>query len=297
MSFWMRKSVLFSIPLLALAVVLGYWFFDKEEVESPNLPTNRVVKYSVIVKNPGADPIRNARFWVYAPYALSAYQALVDIKTSHPYHLETDASGNQRLVFGNIELPPYASKTYSITARLSLYSSPNTLPAIDKEHFLIEEPYIEIGDERIKRLADRLHGESSRQTAANIYYWVISNIKKRGYQARNNGAVRTLMTKTGDCTEAMYLFSALSRASGIPSRNLAGFRAKESGLLKSRNYHNWVEILIDGKWQLVDPDKRIFMDRETDYIAMSVLGGVEVNGFPEKQRFFAGTDNITLTMN
>ncbi|MGD8913055.1 MAG: hypothetical protein PVJ68_09980, partial [Candidatus Thiodiazotropha sp.] len=66
----MRKSVLFSIPLLALAVVLGYWFFDKEEVESPNLPTNRVVKYSVIVKNPGADPIRNARFWVYAPYAL-----------------------------------------------------------------------------------------------------------------------------------------------------------------------------------------------------------------------------------
>jgi hypothetical protein len=147
------------------------------------------VKYSVIVKNPGADPIRNARFWVYAPYALSAYQA------------------------------------------------------------------------------------------------------------RNNGAVRTLMTKTGDCTEAMYLFSALSRASGIPSRNLAGFLAKESGLLKSRNYHNWVEILIDGKWQLVDPDKRIFMDRETDYIAMSVLGGVEVNGFPEKQRFFAGTDNITLTMN
>jgi transglutaminase-like putative cysteine protease len=140
-------------------------------------------------------------------------------------------------------------------------------------------------------------GETPQQTVTNIYRWVTSNIKNRGYLARDRGAVQTLLTKTGDCTDAMYLFSALSRANRIPSRNLAGFMVKENALLKSRDYHNWVEVLIDGQWRLVDPDKRVFMERGSDYITMTVLGGVETREAPERRLFFAGTNNIRLTMN
>jgi transglutaminase-like putative cysteine protease len=95
----------------------------------------------------------------------------------------------------------------------------------------------------------------------------------------------------------MYLFSALSRANRIPSRNLAGFLVHENARLKPRDYHNWGEVLIDGRWRLVDPDKRVFMHPGSNYIAMRVLESASANIEGERFGLFGGTGNIELSMN
>jgi transglutaminase-like putative cysteine protease len=95
----------------------------------------------------------------------------------------------------------------------------------------------------------------------------------------------------------MYLFSALSRANGIPTRNMAGFTTTENALLKPRDYHNWLEVFVDGQWRLIDPDKEVFMDHAADYIAMTVLKDAPSKESQLAQRLFGGSGNIEITMN
>ncbi|MEW8693503.1 MAG: transglutaminase domain-containing protein, partial [Candidatus Thiodiazotropha endolucinida] len=80
-------------------------------------------------------------------------------------------------------------------------------------------------------------------------------------------------------------------------RNMAGFTAKENAVLRPRDYHNWVEVFVDGEWRLVDPDREIFMDNAEEYIAMTILRDGSSMETRRSQRLFGGAELLEITMN
>lgn len=287
----------FVIMVVAIVVVVFNQLTTTTVTESAVYPIDRVVKYSLTVKNPTNKPVKQAHFWLYAPIKQGAYQVLDHIQTPHSYRIESDEFGNNRLFFKLDYLPPFAQKKFTVTAKLRLSDLPNSIASINKLDYLAEETFIELSNPEIKQLAKRLGGNNDRLSVENIYRWVTVNIEKTGYILRNQGALQTLNSKTGDCTNTMYLFSALSRSNGIPTRNMAGFTTTENAVLKPRDYHNWLEVYIDGQWWVIDPDKEIFMDRSTEYIAMTVLKDAPSIELQRSQRLFGGSENIEITMN
>ena len=63
-------------------------------------------------------------------------------------------------------------------------------------------------------------------------------------------ATETLESRVGDCTEHSVLFSALAKASGIPTRLVDGVVVADGRI----GYHEWVEVYLKGEgWRAVDP--------------------------------------------
>ncbi|PUB87478.1 MAG: hypothetical protein DBP00_09005 [gamma proteobacterium symbiont of Ctena orbiculata] len=291
-----RRIALLAL-LLAVSFVVAYLVWVTPPHPAADYPIERTIKYSLTVKNPTNQSIKNSSFWLHAPLGQGVYQVLDELTTTHPYRMEADSSGNQRLHFKIDLLPPYGAKTYTVTAKLKLSAQPNTISGIDNEAFLGEEAFIEINEPKIQQLAQRLAADGDSGTVKNIYRWVTTNIKKKGYIKREQGALQTLLSETGDCTNTMYLFAALSRANGIPTRNMAGFTANENAILRPRDYHNWIEVFVDDKWQLVDPDREIYMEKAEDYIAMTLLKDGSSMETRLSQRLFGGAETLQITMN
>lgn len=64
-------------------------------------------------------------------------------------------------------------------------------------------------------------------------------------------ALDVLDTGRAECQGHAYLYAALARASGIPTRVANGlvYSAELGGFA----YHAWNESLLDGEWSAVDP--------------------------------------------
>ena len=63
-------------------------------------------------------------------------------------------------------------------------------------------------------------------------------------------AVVSFKSKSGNCQTHARLYTALARASGIPTRFVSGLVHLEG---KGFLYHSWAESFIDGRWVSVDP--------------------------------------------
>jgi transglutaminase-like putative cysteine protease len=64
-------------------------------------------------------------------------------------------------------------------------------------------------------------------------------------------ALDVLEKRKAECQGHAYLYTALARATGIPTRIVNGLAYSEqfNGFL----YHSWAESLVDGRWVAVDP--------------------------------------------
>lgn len=104
----------------------------------------------------------------------------------------------------------------------------------------------------------------SLEKARIIYQFVVNALKYDSLRVGDNierlGAVTALNNLTSAvCMEFTDLFIALSRAAGIPSRELDGFAYTANTKLRPLSLnkdilHAWPEIWIDGRgWMMVDP--------------------------------------------
>ncbi|MFH1147687.1 MAG: transglutaminase domain-containing protein [Pseudomonadota bacterium] len=258
----------------------------------------REVQYSFTLRNKTNRLLRDARLWAYAPAKRTSAQDCEKVETSHPYDLITDELGNQILHFNLEELPPYSAKHITIQARLKLRDIPQAVMMQDLQAFLRPEKYIESGEPEICELAKRLSGRNGMETARNINDWVFQNLKYEGYLRGDRGALYALRNRRGDCTEFMYLFCALCRANGIPARGIGGYICRENTILKPQQYHNWAEFYVDGAWQICDPQKNVFGQDESTYVALNIIGESSKNspmrGF---HRFRFQGDGLDVGMN
>lgn len=102
---------------------------------------------------------------------------------------------------------------------------------------------------KARELTDGL--ETPRESVEAIAAWVYATLDKR-LATHLPTASTVLEKKVGDCTEHTWLTVALLRAIGIPSRPVygVGYTGDTEGVFA---YHAWVEVALDGKWEMIDP--------------------------------------------
>ena len=110
-------------------------------------------------------------------------------------------------------------------------------PLVQSDHPLIREEARRIlGDE-----------EDAAAAAALLLDWVDRSVEDVP-TASLPSALEVLREKRGDCNEHAVLFTALSRAAGIPARIAAGLVYLDGKFF----YHAWAEIYL-GRWIAADP--------------------------------------------
>ena len=106
-------------------------------------------------------------------------------------------------------------------------------------------------DPAIVRLANSItqNAETNDEKVTAILKWLSpgSNIKYSGQTGSRYGTEQVLKQKFGHCWDFSDLFVTLARASGVPTRQVAGWLYGSSG-------HVWCEYYLEGKgWKQVDP--------------------------------------------
>ena len=151
----------------------------------------------------------------------------------------------------NITLEGIANiRTYDLNTAKIL--NKNISKEKDLTQYLKPSPLIESDDPLIKRVANRIEGESKEEIVANIYEYIQKTIKYTPI-TQDIGAKKVLKHKRGKCSEYAALMVALCRARNIPARIVCGNIARDSF-----QKHTWVEVYFDKfGWILYDPTTTI----------------------------------------
>ncbi len=124
-----------------------------------------------------------------------------------------------------------------------------SLKAEERVRALEATPFIQSRDPQILRQAGAITegAKDDAERVVRIAAWVFQQVEKRPVVSIPS-AVDVLHQKVGDCNEHAVLFTALARASGIPTRLQAGIVYLEGKFY----YHAWAQVYL-GKWVAVDP--------------------------------------------
>jgi transglutaminase-like putative cysteine protease len=110
---------------------------------------------------------------------------------------------------------------------------------------------VPVDDARIRDLAQRITRDAANDPdrVRAILGWIARNIRQE--LADRISALDVLAAGSAECQGHTYLYAALARASGIPTRVVNGlvYSEAEEGFL----YHTWAESLLESRWQAVDP--------------------------------------------
>jgi hypothetical protein len=130
---------------------------------------------------------------------------------------------------------------------------PGSAPSLEKLRARYLEPSIAVQstDPIVRRVANEIAGgsHSSEERIARILEWLDQNIEKAPIDVFS--AVDVLQQRKAECQGHAYLYTALARASGIPTRMANGL--VYSGEFQGFLYHSWAESLVGDRWQVVDP--------------------------------------------
>lgn len=103
----------------------------------------------------------------------------------------------------------------------------------------------------IRRLAADLGAgrAAPREQISGILHWLDTNVDKAPLDVLS--ALDVLEKRRAECQGHAYLYAALARASGIPTRVVNGLVYSED--VKGFLYHSWAESLVGSDWIGVDP--------------------------------------------
>jgi hypothetical protein len=123
------------------------------------------------------------------------------------------------------------------------------LPA--EARYLRPSVTVQSDDPAIRRLAAEITGGSggAEESIARILRWLEHNVEKAPLDVFS--ALDVLHQRKAECQGHAYLYTALARAAGIPTRVVNGLVYSEQ--LEGFLYHSWVESRVQGRWRAVDP--------------------------------------------
>ena len=126
-------------------------------------------------------------------------------------------------------------------------------PPLDalRTRYLQPSVAVQSNDPAIRRLADSIVGgsTSTEDRISRILRWLEHNIEKAPIDVFS--ALDVLQQRKAECQGHAYLYTALARAAGVPTRMVNGMVYSEQfhGFL----YHSWAESLDGANWRVVDP--------------------------------------------
>ncbi len=216
---------------------------------------------------------------------LNGFAVIPNHRISRPEKLKELVIELSDIAFDQVA-PLVSSRQQIIQASpLTLKLRPRATPLIPGEqiNFLRSTSMIQSEHQQIKdRSKEILKGTPLEEREAILTKWVYGYLEKRPV-ASISSAVDILNTGIGDCTEHTTLYSALSRAAGIPTKVHIGLVYVQGRFL----FHAWPVVAINGKWVDVDPSLNQFpadathiallesdFENLTDLIP--VLGNIEI---------------------
>jgi hypothetical protein len=110
---------------------------------------------------------------------------------------------------------------------------------------------VQSDDPSIRRLAAEIVDGSTAtdERIARILRWLDHNVEKAPLDVFS--ALDVLRQRKAECQGHAYLYTALARAAGIPTRVVNGLVYSEE--LQGFAYHSWTESRVGARWQAVDP--------------------------------------------
>jgi transglutaminase-like putative cysteine protease len=175
-----------------------------------------------------------------------------------PDNVELDEDGNWMATF---TLNPSQKLDVTVDGKAEILLSPKQeeLPAGEWQKYLVEKPYWQSDTKEIRQLAKEL------KTPEAIYQFVIKALKYDFDRVTEDkprlGAANALNNPdSAVCLEYTDLFIALTRAAGIPAREVNGFAYTENSKQRPLSLvkdilHAWPEYYNEEKktWIMVDP--------------------------------------------
>jgi hypothetical protein len=259
--------------LVVAVVVMVVWFrTSAEQVKVEKKQLVRHISYTLVVTNTSSALMEKADFSVLGPNSHTRSQRCNSIDADRDFIVHTDDLNNQILQFSLEKLAPFAVKVINIKADVTMQTSSPPVPLKNREQYLLNQPQLHLDNRGLLKKADKLLGKNDLETVTNSYNWITSEIDKTAYSEKERGALYALHKRSGDCTEFMHLFIALCRINRIPARGVSGYIVTQNKHLSPDELHDWAEVYIDGRWQLVDPYNGVFMEKEELYVVMRVHG-------------------------
>ncbi len=159
------------------------------------------------------------------------------------------------LLDGEVPAPPSAGSQQCTPAEGGWHCTVDIgrpLPGAPGEaRHLLSSLTVPHGHPKIRALAGRIAqgAEDPREIIGRIVDWLSANV--RSHPADSFSALDVLESGRAECQGHAYLYTALARANGIPSRVMNGlvYSAAHDAFL----FHSWTESLVDGRWIAVDP--------------------------------------------
>ena len=275
---------------MAVAVmVVSFYPFEEQKLSKKNKLV-RHISYTLVVTNKSSVLMENGDFSVLAPNSHTRSQQCEYVDADRAFSVHTDDLNNQILQFSFEKLPPFAVKVINISADVTMQTSPSSVPLENREQYLVNQPQLYLDNRGLRQQAEKLLGKNDLETVTNSYRWITSAISKTAYSEKERGALYALHKRSGDCTEFMHLLVALCRINRIPARGVSGYIVTQDRHLSPDELHDWAEVYIDGRWQLVDPFNGVFMEKEELYVVMRVHGDRQDGEFFHRWR----TDDTML---
>jgi len=118
-----------------------------------------------------------------------------------------------------------------------------------EDEFMAPSRFIQSDNYEIVQLASKIAREETNSlvVAQRIKDWIFKNIGKRPIISIPD-ALGTLKRREGDCNEHSFLYTALARAKGIPTKVCYGLVYIDGRFY----YHAWCKVFI-GEWISIDP--------------------------------------------
>lgn len=252
------------------------------------------LRYFFTARNTTARALHDVSLVLFLPRRQGAAQRADTVNASLPATIQFEPLANQSATL-TTTFPPFGQKVISLDATVHLAAAPLPEP-LETEKFLEPEPFIESDDSSIHERASRLSGTSPREIALQAQDFVRAALTATSYTPEDRGAAQALSTGRGDCTEFAYLFVALLRARGIPSRVISGFVVEQDTLLRPANYHNWAEFYDGERWRLADPHSGVFDEGYDRYVTFRVLSAKGQGRIHGAQRFAASAAGVEIEM-
>lgn len=296
-SLWFIATILFSIS------GERYTESDISEKDTPQIAhqavydNERILRFSYELTNTQATAVKEAIFSSYLPVAVGSSQKLDLLSTTSRHQTQTGDLGNHVAHFSLGTIAPYAKKTVSFVAKVKTSKSPQSIDLNNISQYLQADTFIEVEHPSIIKLSQQLKGSNDRESLQRIYRWLSTRVKYAGYIPKDRGALYAITHLQGDCTEYMYAAVALARALGIPARGVGGYVYDRNQVVKPADYHNWAEVYIDGAWQVLDAQKKVFMSQNENYIAMRYLSDASASLLGSSHRFSVADKSLSIRMN
>lgn len=271
---WQSRLVAFvrhpSAWLIAICAALSIWHLNSAPTLLNQLRAVTMYDYSLSMSFVGDD--RDVDVTTFLPAGDERQDIVREniLSGQLQFDDQTDRSGRRGMWSGDSgrEIRYHAlitSKelTYELDQSLQV---PQFLPE-QYSQYLVEEEDIQVGHPEIRQLWSSIQPDDSRELVPvlrAIYDYTYEGLEGAPFKGTTD-ALTALRLGRASCNGKGRLFVALARTNGIPARLVGGVIMNEGS---KRTSHQWIEVLIEGRWVPFDPTNGYFARLPENYLRL-----------------------------